>query len=141
MALPTPQDTLGPNSPSADIHSKERRQGLARMIMQLFQHWQLGNEEQLDLLGLDAGSRTTLARYRKGQPLGSNRDLLDRVGHLLSIHKSLRLLFPHNRELAYAWMRTPNRAFDNLSPVQVVRQHGFAGLLMLRSYLDQARGQ
>ena len=138
MTLLTPQDTL---APSLDIHSKESRQGLARMVMQLFQHWQLSNEEQLDLLGLDAGSRTTLARYRKGQPLGSNRDLLDRVGHLLSIHKSLRLLFPHNRELAYAWMRAPNRAFDNLAPVQVVRQHGFAGLLMLRSYLDQVRGQ
>ena len=138
MALLTPQDT---HAPRPDIHSKESRQGLARMVMQLFQHWQLSNEEQLDLLGLDAGSRTTLARYRKGQPLGSNRDLLDRVGHLLSIHKSLRLLFPHNRELAYAWMHAPNRAFDNLTPVQVVRQHGFAGLLMLRSYLDQVRGQ
>ncbi len=138
MVLLTPHDT---HAPSPDIHSKESRQGLARMVMQLFQHWQLSNEEQLDLLGLDAGSRTTLARYRKGQPLGGNRDLLDRVGHLLSIHKSLRLLFPHNRELTYAWMRAPNRAFDNLTPVQVVRQHGFAGLLMLRSYLDQVRGQ
>ncbi len=138
MALLTPRDT---HLPQPDIHNKESRQGLARMVMQLFQHWRLSNEEQLDLLGLDAGSRTTLARYRKGQPLGSNRDLLDRVGHLLSVHKSLRLLFPHNRELAYAWMRAPNRAFDNLTPVQVVRQHGFAGLLMLRSYLDQVRGQ
>lgn len=138
MALLTPHDA---HAPSPDIHSKESRQGLARMVMQLFQHWQLSNEEQLDLLGLDAGSRTTLARYRKGQPLSRNRDLLDRVGHLLSIHKSLRLLFPHNRELAYAWMRAPNRAFDNLPPAQVVRQYGFAGLLMLRSYLDQVRGQ
>ncbi len=138
MALLTPQDT---HASHPDIHNKEGRQGLARMVMQLFQHWQLNNEEQLDLLGLDAGSRTTLARYRKGQPLGNNRDLLDRVGHLLSVHKSLRLLFPHNRELAYAWMRAPNRAFDNLTPVQVVHQHGFAGLLMLRSYLDQVRGQ
>jgi len=138
MALPTPQQA---GTPKADIRDKQSRQGLARMIMRLFRHWQLSTEEQLDLLGLDAGSRTTLARYRKGQPLGSNRDLLERVGHLLSLHKSLRLLFPHNRELAYAWMRTPNRAFDNLSPVQVVRQYGFAGLLMLHSYLDQARGR
>lgn len=132
---------LNPTDATSDIHSKDSRQGLARMVMQLFQHWQLSNEEQLDLLGLDAGSRTTLTRYRKGQPLGSNRDLLERVGHLLSVHKSLRLLFPHNRDLAYAWMRAPNRAFDNFSPVQVVRQYGFAGLLMLRSYLDEVRGR
>ncbi len=132
---------LNPTESSLDIHSKESRQGLARMVVQLFAHWQLSNEEQLDLLGLDAGSRTTLTRYRKGQPLGSNRDLLERVGHLLSVHKSLRLLFPQNRDLAYAWMRAPNRAFGNFSPVHVVRQYGFAGLLMLRSYLDQVRGR
>jgi hypothetical protein len=38
-------------------------------------------------------------------------------------------------------MSTRNKAFDNLTPVQVVRQWGFTGLLMVRSYLDRARGR
>ena len=39
-------------------------------------------------------------------------------------------------------MSTRNRAFDNLTPVEVVREWGFAGLLMVRTYLDRAaRGE
>jgi hypothetical protein len=38
-------------------------------------------------------------------------------------------------------MSTRNKAFDNLTPVEVIRHYGFAGLLMVRSYLDRARGR
>lgn len=70
--------------------------------MQLFEHWQLETVEQLHSLGLSTNNRASLARYRKGAPLSKNRDLLDRANHLLRIHKNLRLLFPHDRNLAYA---------------------------------------
>ncbi len=113
---------------------------LARMVMQLMDHWQLDTEVQLALLGLAPGNRAALARYRKGDPIGSSRDQYERVGHLLSIHKSLRLLFPQQRELAYRWMTTPNRAFEHRTPVAMVREWGFAGLLAVRVYLDRARG-
>ncbi len=117
------------------------RGALARMTIQLFDHWQLAADDQLALLGLAAGNRAALSRYRKGEPLAASRDLLERVGYLLGIHKNLRLLFPHDRELAYAWMSTRNRAFDGRSPVEVIREWGFAGLLMVRAYLDRARGR
>ncbi len=114
---------------------------LARMVMTLFEHWQLSTEDQAVLLGLASGNRAALARYRKGEPIGSSRDQYERVGHLLGIHKNLRLLFPANRDLAYRWMSTPNRAFENRTPVELVREWGFAGLLVLRTYLDRARGR
>ena len=57
---------------------------------------------------------------------------------ILSIHQNLRLLFPQNRDLAYRWMTTRNKAFENLTPVEVVKESGFAGLLMVRGYLDRA---
>ena len=62
------------------------------------------------------------------------------LGHLLGIHKNLRLLFPQNRDLAYHWMSTRNKAFDNLTPVDIVKEWGCAGLLMVRADLDRARG-
>ena len=34
-------------------------------------------------------------QYRKGGPLTDNRGLLNHVGSLLAIQRSLRLLFPH----------------------------------------------
>jgi len=123
-----------------DRIASEDRGALARMVMALFDHWKLSTEDQAALLGLAASNRAALARYRKGEPIGTSRDQYERVGHLLGIHKNLRLLFPRNRDLAYRWMSTRNKAFENLTPVEVVKEWGFAGLLMVRAYLDRARG-
>jgi uncharacterized protein (DUF2384 family) len=121
--------------------ASEDRGALAKMVMALFDHWQLSTEDQAALLGIAASNRAALTRYRKGEPIGTSRDQYERVGHLLGIHKDLRLLFPQNRDLAYRWMSTRNKAFENLTPVDVIKEWGFAGLLMVRAYLDRARGQ
>ncbi len=121
------------------LASKDRG-ALAKMLLTLFDHWNLTTEDQAMLLGLASSNRAALSRYRKGEPIGTSRDQYDRVGHLLAIHKNLRLLFPKNRELAYCWISTRNKAFDNLTPVDVIKEWGFAGLLMVRSYLDHAKG-
>ena len=110
------------------------------MVLRLFDHWKLSAVEQAALLGLSSASRSTLSRYRAGEPLADSRDLLDRAGHLLGIHKSLRMLFPHDRDLAYRWMTQPNRRLG-ARPVDVVVEHGFEGLLAVRRYLDFQRGQ
>ncbi|MBC2770619.1 MbcA/ParS/Xre antitoxin family protein [Pusillimonas minor] len=123
-----------------DAPVSDDRGTLAKMVMSLLDHWKLGTEDQAALLGLAASNRAALARYRKGEAIGSSRDQYERVGHLLGIHKSLRLLFPHNRDLAYRWMTTRNKAFDNRTPIEVIKDWGFAGLLMVRAYLDRARG-
>jgi len=122
------------------LASRESRARLASMLMRLFEHWELSLPEQAELLGLSSASRSTLARYRAGEPLAESRDLLDRAGHLLGIHKSLRLLFPHDRDLAYRWMTQPNRRLG-ARPVDVVVRDGFEGLLAIRRYLDFQRGQ
>lgn len=122
-----------------DLSSRESRARLAAMITRLLEHWSLGASEQAAVLGLSSGSRSTLARYRNGEPLADNRDLLDRAGHLLGIHKSLRILFPRNRDLAYRWMTQPNARLG-ARPVDLILEHGFEGLLALRRYLDFQRG-
>ena len=88
------------------------------------------------MLGIASSNRAALSNYRRGKPIGTSRDQYERVGHLLGIHKSLRLLFPQNRDLAYRWMSTRNKAFENLTPVEVVKEWGFAGLLMVRASLE-----
>ncbi len=120
--------------------ASQDRGALAKMVMTLLDHWKLTTEEQAALLGIASSNRSALTRYRKGEPIGTSRDQYERVGHLLGIHKNLRLLFPQNRDLAYRWMSTRNKAFDNLTPLEVIKEWGFAGLLMVRSYLDRARG-
>ena len=116
------------------------RGALAKMVMQLMEHWDLATEDQLALLGLASSNRSALGRYRQGEPISQNVDQYARVGHLLGIHKNLRLLYPRNKEHLYSWMKTRNKAFENRTPVEVVKELGFMGLLMVRSYLDRARG-
>jgi hypothetical protein len=132
----------------ADVHdlrgieaTAEDRGALAKMVMTLLEHWRLSTEDQAALLGIATSNRAALSNYRKGKPIGTNRDQYERVGHLLGIHKSLRLLFPQNRDLAYRWMTTRNLAFENRSPVEVIKEWGFAGLLMVRGYLERARNR
>ena len=129
------------NQAVAAINQSEQNRGaLARMVTRAFEHWKLGTEAQLAMLGLATSNRAALGRYRKGEPLASNRDLLERAGHVLAIHKNLRLAFPQDPDLAYAWMTQRNRAFDGRTPVDVIREWGFAGMLVVRAYLDRMRG-
>lgn len=131
---------VAPKTASIDPSSREARGRLAVMVTRLLDHWSLSAAEQAEVLGLSPGSRSTLGRYRTGEPLADNRDLLDRAGHLLGIHKSLRLLFPHDRDLAYRWMTQPNRRLGT-RPVDLIVEHGFEGLLAVRRYLDFQRGE
>ncbi len=126
---------------TAEPSTNEFAAQLGTMSMALFDHWKLSTEEQTSLLSIAETNRAALARYRKGEAIGISRDQKERDGHLLGIHKNLPLLFPHNRELVYEWITTWNKAFENLRPVDVIREFGFAGLLMVRFYLDKARGQ
>ena len=132
--------TVAAHPRPAAVATRDARARLARMIVRLLDHWAVSTAEQSALLGLSAASRSTLSRYRSGEPLADSRDLIDRAGHLLGIHKSLRILFAHDRDLAYRWMSTPNARFG-ARPVDVVVTHGFEGLLALRRYLDFQRGQ
>lgn len=118
----------------------KERVTLTKMIMKLFDLWTLSTKEQLELLGMEPTARTTLSRYRqKGGSIGHNRDLMERVGHLLSIHKSLRIIFPQNPNLVYQWPKSRNRAFNYKTPVEIIQEYGYTGLLMIRTYLDKER--
>lgn len=110
------------------------------MVRRLFTHWQLSSAERADLLGLGSMSRDDVSRLLEGDAACAGPEVEVRVGHLLEIHRLLRLLFPQNRGLAYLWMCAPNQRFGNLKPVDVVREQGVEGLQLVRSYLAGAAG-
>ena len=81
------------------VAASQDRGALAKMVMTLLDHWQLSTEDQAALLGIAGSNRAALSNYRNGKPIGTSRDQYERVGHLLGIHKNLRLLFPQNQDL------------------------------------------
>lgn len=135
--MPTPQPQ---QAARIDFSSPQVLAGAARLITNLFNLWELDTTQQLQLLGMSPNSRAALSRYRKGSPLPDNRDLLDRAGLLLAIHKALGLLYPHNPELRYGWVKRRNQALGNHSPIEVMIDQGITGLARVARYLDYLRG-
>jgi hypothetical protein len=134
--MPRPTPVL-----QTDLHSRGSRERLARMVVQLLERWRLSAVDQATLLGLSANSRSSVARYRRGEPLADSPDLLARAGHLLGIHKALRIILPHDLDLAYRWVSAPNRRFGGEAPLAIMRRHGYEGILAVRRYLDFERGR
>lgn len=135
------QEAVPDYAAPAELRSRAARERLARLVVQLLDHWQLAPADQATLLGLSPQSRSTVARYRKGEPLADSADLLSRAGHLLGIHKALRIMFPHDLDLAYRWVGAPNRRFNDAAPLEVMKKHGYEGILAVRRYLDFERGR
>jgi hypothetical protein len=119
------------------LDSPASRKQLAMMIMRLFELWALDTGAQLNLLGLSETSRALLSKLKKGEsPLSNHRDSLDRVGWLLAIHKSLRVLYPQNPELRYDWVNRKNKALNNEAPIEIMTREGILGLAKISRYLD-----
>lgn len=126
---------------TVDFGDAERR-ALAKVVGALFERWQLDAETQTNLLGLSPGSRKLLPRYRRGETaLPAGRDVRDRVGYLLGIHKGLRLLFPHNEGLRYDWVHRRNAQLEGQAPLEVMTRDGLLGIARVARLIDFQRGQ
>jgi len=123
-----------------NIENSDARRKLARMVTRLFELWELPSADQLELLGLSRTSRAQLSKYRKGGALPSSRDMLDRIGWLLSIHKSLRLLYPRNENIRYTWVKRRNQILDDQWPLDIMKHQGLIGIARVARYLDFLRG-
>lgn len=129
-----------PTEEDIDLTTEASRTDLARLIIRLFDRWQLDTATQLNFLGLSPTSRAMLGRYRRGTAYPSTRDLLDRIGWLLAIHKALRLLYPYNESLRYSWIKRRHDAFDHHSPLEVMMDEGLIGIAKVARYLDWQQG-
>lgn len=121
---------------TAQVSEKEAW-SLTRMVMKMFELWSLTYEEQATLLGLSTRTNNTISRYKRAlAPIRFDRDTYDRVSMLLSIHQSLRQLFPSNKELAYRWMKVRNAQFRHKTPVEHIAEKGMFGIWDIQTYLQ-----
>lgn len=120
-----------------DLVSNTQRIKLAKMLLQLFKHWEIDTTTQLVLLGLSPTSRAMLSHYRSGKtPLPFTQDILDRAGWLLIIHQALRSLYPDNPELCYNWIKFPNAALQNQVPLDFMKTKGLIGIAKIARFLQ-----
>ncbi|MDF1653605.1 MAG: hypothetical protein P1U34_00680 [Coxiellaceae bacterium] len=103
------------------VSSVDKRQALAKVIMRVFDHWQLDTATQLKLLGMGAKSRALIGKYRNGDSsIAANQDSLQRVGYLLGIFQCLKSLYPDNEALRHGWVKCKNKKLDNFTPLEIM---------------------
>lgn len=112
-------------------------ESLSRMASKLFDLWKVPHADRARLLGVKTGD-VALAVPQAGSPLVLTGETRLCLGHLMAIHKELRILFPHDRELAYSWVNSPNKAFGGRKPIEVMVEQGGTGLQSVRIYLAHA---
>lgn len=123
---PTAQPGEGRSAIPAEM---EAFQGLADL-------WQLSTEDQLLLLG--SPGRSTFFKWKKdGGSLP--KDTVERISHLLAIHKALEILLPDTRA-ADGWIRRPNAQFHGQTALDVMRGGQMMDVYRVRQYLDSQRG-
>ena len=134
--------SVGPEYPPDLQQDEGARRDLARVVAALFERWGIDNVAQLQLLGLSAESRKLLPRYRAGErALPAQRDILDRAGFLLGIHKGLRFLFPEDETLRYGWVQRRNAALEQNTPLDVMLRDGLIGIARVARRVDFQRGR
>jgi hypothetical protein len=121
-------------SQKIDLHSKESRISLTKMVIHLFCQWQIPLVDQAALLNR---SSSTICRYHNGACFADDNDMHARVTNLLCIHKNLRILFPHNRDLVYRWVSAKNQAFDGKAPIELMKKE-LNGIIAVGNYLESS---
>ena len=123
------------------MDSEQNRKVLAKSFFKLADHWNLSREEESGLLGWTyEQKRTQLDNLRKGNTsLPKDRDKVERIIDLINIHKSLRILFPYDRQVVYQWIKIPRERFGGHSALDVMLEDGKEGISAIRRYLDYER--
>ena len=110
-----------------------------RTFFNLAKTWELSEQEQMKLLGLN--SRSTLHAWKSGRVSKVSRDTLERISYLLGIFKAINILLPDMKR-ADEWVRLPNRAplFGGRSALDRMTTGNIGDLYVVRQYLDAQRG-
>ena len=57
---------------------------------------------------------------------------------LLMIHSMLKFCYPHDSDLRFSWIKVPSKAFQGMSPIDLIILEGMSGIKRIRSYLSGA---
>lgn len=108
-----------------------------RTFFRIADAWDLKEQEQMRLLGLD--SRSTFQSWKRGAVSAIPKDALERISYVLGIYKGLQILLPRTAD---EWVRKPNASpvFGGRSALDRMISGNVADLYVVRQYIDAQRG-
>lgn len=108
-----------------DFNSARVQKVALKIFLRICRRWQLNDEQMKILLDVD-----DCFRLDDEYPQIS-RKTLERISYVFGVYKSLRIIFPTERQ-ANAWIKKPNAAFDGNTALQIMLNDPS----VVRRYLD-----
>jgi uncharacterized protein (DUF2384 family) len=102
----------------------------------IMEAWGISGEEARVLLG--APAERTYYAWRNGSGVRVPADTLRRIGYIAGIYKALQIVYA-DPQLADIWIKRPNKAFGDQSPLDRMLGGDVVDLAAVRTYLDAAR--
>lgn len=124
---------------SPEAHASTGPSGIPTELEAFFaiaERWHLSNEDQIKLLG--SPGRSTFFKWKKEGGSLPN-DTLERISHILSIWKALRILFTEDK-LVEDWIHKPNDYFEGANALDVMLGGHVMDIYKVRQYIDAQRG-
>lgn len=137
----------GPQRPDNSRFAPANRKRLSapalRTFLAIADLWRLTEQQRILILGYPSPStyRNWCKRAREHGAFTLNVDVLTRISAIFGIHQGLGVLFPRE-QLGVQWLRNPHNAviFGGRPPLDLVTSGSQDGLLLVRRFIDRARG-
>lgn len=112
---------------------------LTKKVMTMLDDWGVSHENKILLLDLPPEIKTrNMRRFYIDRPLPENKQVIQRLEHLLGIADAIRTSYPRNGEMAAFWLNKKNQRFENKTPLDFMLQGGTQQVIAIRAHLDCA---
>jgi hypothetical protein len=125
-------ETALPETQLPGLTSDEALQALAEVVMALFQQWKVHGVNQAALLG-----RPEIDDLINKGGLPRDKELLERIGHLMAISRGLKRLYPYAPTVRDHWVWRHHEALAKKTPMEVMLAEGLSGMRRVRALLEQ----
>ena len=118
-------------------YTKDELLLITKSVMKILDNWELDSFQIISILGLpDKTPKRNINKYRNNLSFPYEKEIFERLEHIIGISDALRTTFPRNQHMASGWLKTEHRRFNNKAPIEVIIQEGLNGLRKIRSELD-----
>lgn len=120
---------------------QEQKNQLTFDLCQILENWQLVDEDQLSLLGLNGKIKPRhLYQFRRGdKAFDFDSDLNSKVEMILGIYEALGTSYPTNKDYPAIWLKRSVRKFKNKAPLELMLS-GDVGMKRVWHFLDCTQG-
>jgi hypothetical protein len=117
------------------IATAEASQVALKVFFALTDRWGCSSYQQRVLLG--SIGATTLYRYRRLPSIRLSQKTLQRISHLMGIHRALTTIFGDNDDRIYGWVKSPNMVspFNGQSALQYMMSAHIEEINYVHRYL------